>query len=535
LVKAKLLVDDTVQLIKKQGGRNASLVTVQRDLEALKLEELDVDVMEASMLTREEIKLLRNAAFPEEVSKEDTGNNSTVNGELSKENDSLRDLLREAQAQIARLEADKAENIRSNAAAMSPVPTSFTKDNALAEVASLRSKNSSLISDLESAKAKLADSEASLAAAEADCRDLKGKVKDANGQVAKMRLEGERISMASANNNVAVEQMEKKMNDIKATHAQEMEAIEKRLETEKEEVMEAMAQEVEELERTHEKKMEGLLSKIQALELDNGQLHFNVKSVQSKFVSFKRAHSLMVGAVKDDLKTLRGMEDTKMLFAKMNAVADDMKVLSQRYNKEMMERKRLHNEVQELKGNIRVYMRCRPPTEQEKRACGSDAQCVSFPAPGEIKVLSEKGREKTWEFDEIFAQDSTQSQVYKEVSSLVVSVMDGYNVCIFAYGQTGSGKTYCMIGPDNNKGVNSRALDALFQRTRERSVEWEDKITVSVLEVYNEDIHDLLNDGGIGDKLEIRQGEFGNYVPGLTNVAVNKLSEVEKLLAVRET
>ena len=54
------------------------------------------------------------------------------------------------------------------------------------------------------------------------------------------------------------------------------------------------------------------------------------------------------------------------------------------------------------------------------------------------------------------------------MSDLVVSVLDGYNVCIFAYGQTGSGKTWTMSGPQNNRGVNTRALDELFERTQVR-------------------------------------------------------------------
>ncbi|RYH21365.1 hypothetical protein EON65_20895, partial [archaeon] len=55
-----------------------------------------------------------------------------------------------------------------------------------------------------------------------------------------------------------------------------------------------------------------------------------------------------------------------------------------RYKREMSERKRLHNLVQELKGNIRVFMRCRPPTPKEIEQGGGEALCVSFPNPGEV-------------------------------------------------------------------------------------------------------------------------------------------------------
>jgi hypothetical protein len=76
---------------------------------------------------------------------------------------------------------------------------------------------------------------------------------------------------------------------------------------------------------------------------------------------------------------------------------------------------------------------------------GNEAQCVSFPNPGEVKVFNEKNREKVWEFDEVFDTSATQEQVYEEVAALVTSVMDGFNVCIFAYGQTGSGKVRAVV------------------------------------------------------------------------------------------
>ena len=184
------------------------------------------------------------------------------------------------------------------------------------------------------------------------------------------------------------------------------------------------------------------------------------------------------------------------------------------------ERKRLHNVIQELKGNIRVYLRCRPPSQKELGQFGQDAQCVSFPLASVgldgaseggsmVRVVNEKGRDKTWEFDQVFDLNSTQEGVYKEVSELVTSMMDGFNVCIFAYGQTGSGKTFTMAGPPGNCGVNSRALEELFNKSRARRNDYNDVITVSVLEVYNEDIRDLLTESN-GEKLEVRQSTDGS-------------------------
>lgn len=74
----------------------------------------------------------------------------------------------------------------------------------------------------------------------------------------------------------------------------------------------------------------------------------------------------------------------------------------------------------------------------------------------------------------------------------MVSVLDGYNVCIFAYGQTGTGKTFTMEGTERNRGVNYRTLEELFKVAKERKETFVYNISVSVLEVYNEQIRDLL-------------------------------------------
>ena len=82
--------------------------------------------------------------------------------------------------------------------------------------------------------------------------------------------------------------------------------------------------------------------------------------------------------------------------------------------------------------------------------------------------------------------------VFSDASPMVISVLDGYNVCIFAYGQTGTGKTFTMEGTEQNRGVNYRTLEHLFNIAKERSETFTYNISVSVLEVYNEQIRDLL-------------------------------------------
>lgn len=94
----------------------------------------------------------------------------------------------------------------------------------------------------------------------------------------------------------------------------------------------------------------------------------------------------------------------------------------------------------------------------------------------------------------MFSGFSTE-KVFEKTAPFATSVLDGYNVCIFAYGQTGTGKTFTMEGIEGARGVNYRTLEELFRITKERQGLFQYEITVSVLEVYNEQIHDLLPTG----------------------------------------
>ena len=93
-----------------------------------------------------------------------------------------------------------------------------------------------------------------------------------------------------------------------------------------------------------------------------------------------------------------------------------------------------------------------------------------------------------------------------------------------------------MNGPPDNRGCNLRALHDLFVKSRERRQDGiVDTIKVSVLEIYNESIRDLLRDPSKGaKKLEVRRGERGNYVPDLTSVEVHDDAEVIELMEMAD-
>lgn len=154
---------------------------------------------------------------------------------------------------------------------------------------------------------------------------------------------------------------------------------------------------------------------------------------------------------------------TKQVLAKEAGLSG----LKDRFRAEMLERKRLFNLVQELRGNIRVFCRVRPASKKELES--GHEECVAFPEEGELQVRNAKNKSKSWEFDQVFRPGTNNAQVFEQTRDLVTSVLDGYNVCIFAYGQTGSGKTHTMEGPPDDRGVNYRSLFSLFDQVRERS------------------------------------------------------------------
>ncbi|XP_066569732.1 kinesin-like protein KIFC3 isoform X2 [Amia ocellicauda] len=205
--------------------------------------------------------------------------------------------------------------------------------------------------------------------------------------------------------------------------------------------------------------------------------------------------------------------------------------LLRKYKREMTLRKKCHNELVRLKGNIRVFCRVRPVSKEEMDTTETK-NIVTFDLDDDaILHLSHKGKLMMFELDKVFPPQATQEEVFKEVQSLVTSCIDGYNVCIFAYGQTGSGKTYTMEGIMDNPGINQRALRLLFSEVAEKAPDWDFTITVSMVEIYNETLRNLLGDNPT-EKLEIKMCPDGSgqlYVPGLTEFTVTSVEDINRV------
>lgn len=201
-------------------------------------------------------------------------------------------------------------------------------------------------------------------------------------------------------------------------------------------------------------------------------------------------------------------------------------------------RRKQHDRLQELKGNIRVFCRVRPSKKEEPifqvRYFGDDNESIELSE----QVTSSLGRVTqktyTYTFDRVFSPLSTQQECFEEISQLVQSALDGFNVCIFAYGQTGSGKTFTMQGPttttnEDTSGMIPRAVNQIYDVAQQlKQFGWEYNMEGQFLEIYNEVIHDLLGDTSTYGKIkhEIHHDKHGKTT--VTDLTTGKFSKCKR-------
>lgn len=143
-----------------------------------------------------------------------------------------------------------------------------------------------------------------------------------------------------------------------------------------------------------------------------------------------------------------------------------------------------------------------------------------------------RSKERYYAFDIVFEPHDTQEMVYNRTTKfLLQGILDGFNATVFAYGNTGAGKTHTMIGNPGSPGIMVRGLEELFQMTESTAGEQGvvHKVTVSFLEVYNENIRDLLSD--VEEYLDLREDPIkGPTVAGITEVETKSVRDVMELL-----
>ncbi|OWZ18224.1 Kinesin [Phytophthora megakarya] len=204
------------------------------------------------------------------------------------------------------------------------------------------------------------------------------------------------------------------------------------------------------------------------------------------------------------------------------------------YREEQALRKKYYNQIEDMKGKIRVYARCRPMSGSENdRGC---LTCVKFIDEFSLEVSGGQRAAKTFAYDQVFSPASTQMQVFEDTKNLLQSAVDGYNVCIFAYGQTGSGKTFTMTGSESDQGLSPRAIHHLFALAEEGKANFTVSFQATMLELYNDqliDLFHLMEGGGSHDnKLEIKKNEKGMVV--VQNATLKKCTTPDQTLRLFE-
>lgn len=193
----------------------------------------------------------------------------------------------------------------------------------------------------------------------------------------------------------------------------------------------------------------------------------------------------------------------------------------------------------EVSENIRVVVRCRPLNEKEQ-AAGCQSIVSVDPVQGSITVTNTHSSHgeppKMFTFDTVFGADSNQMEVYNQAARPIIeNVLEGYNGTIFAYGQTGTGKTYTMAGDRSIpelKGIIPNSFAHIFGHIAKAGEDKKFLVRASYLEIYNEEVRDLLGKDQTA-RLEVKERpDIGVYVRGLSSCVVKTADELDRIMTL---
>ncbi|KAK4291809.1 hypothetical protein Pmani_035388 [Petrolisthes manimaculis] len=192
-----------------------------------------------------------------------------------------------------------------------------------------------------------------------------------------------------------------------------------------------------------------------------------------------------------------------------------------------------------VRETVRVVVRVRPLSEREVHGGhttivqSDDLNCsllVTNPA-------AQAGEPpKVFTFDSVFGHDSKQVDVYNLAARPIVeNVLEGYNGTIFAYGQTGTGKTFTMEGVrsvSELKGIIPNSFAHIFGHIAKAEEGKKFLVRVSYLEIYNEEVRDLLRQDQTV-RLEVKERpDVGVYVKDLLTHVVHNADEMDKIMTL---
>ncbi|KAL6473960.1 hypothetical protein MHYP_G00175210 [Metynnis hypsauchen] len=195
-------------------------------------------------------------------------------------------------------------------------------------------------------------------------------------------------------------------------------------------------------------------------------------------------------------------------------------------------------EKAEVSDNVKVVVRCRPLNQKEKMM-GHKQSVTVDEMRGTItvnKLETPNEPPKTFTFDTVFSPDSKQLDVYNLTARPIIdSVLEGYNGTIFAYGQTGTGKTFTMEGVravPELRGIIPNSFAHIFGHIAKAEGDTRFLVRVSYLEIYNEEVRDLLGKDQM-QRLEVKERpDVGVYIKDLSGYVVNNADDMDRIMTL---
>ncbi len=242
-----------------------------------------------------------------------------------------------------------------------------------------------------------------------------------------------------------------------------------------------------------------------ALEAERDLKDAKIAVLREEFATRERASTQELALLRSDVDRLsENATDPELIQNYQREIAD----LARRWVETQDDRDKyrsmshgLRLKFLDLRGSIVILCRVRPVSESDSLAAAA-ASALDVRRDGvslELKSeYSRTGKAEVFKADRVFGPDDDQAAVYEEVTDLVYSACTGSKVCVFAYGPTGSGKTHTMQGVASGpqSGIIPRSLAQIEEYCIEqRTRGWAYEMEVTYVEIYNEQVRDLLSEG----------------------------------------
>jgi len=233
----------------------------------------------------------------------------------------------------------------------------------------------------------------------------------------------------------------------------------------------------------------------------------------------------------EDIALARSEHDREARMARVSILEQFVGVLRDNGDKQL---RGFHNDLQDLKGALRVFCRVRPLNGREIKK--NDTIAVEILDSFTVAVNKSETDKQTFAYDAIFGQGSSQADVFVECKGLVQSMIDGYNVTVFTYGQTGAGKTWTLYGSGAEPGLSPRLCEEVFRVVHRDREKLEFEVRASMIELYLSDLRDLLSKNKEPPKLELKSykqadGTVGQRLEGVTETLVRSSDDLVKVVA----